>query len=170
MKDLSDAANKLTVREFQAGDAIVKKGDRRGSFFIVDRGRCIVLVNGQQVAEMSEGESFGDKSLLRDTARAAATIEAASSVKCLMLTRQIFTELIKERENRESMIRGAKLFETFTDDQVARLAGALERQWYGPKYQTDGQADRQCRIQAHVHGISLQNLYRHVTGHSRTIL
>ena len=132
-KDLSDAVGKLKVVEFETGDTIIVQGDRGDSFFVIDRGECIVVVDGQQVSTMSAGKSFGDKALLRDTAR-AATIKATSSVKCLMMTRRTFTDLIKEREHREDMIRGAKLFETFTDDQVAKLAGAIERERYGARW------------------------------------
>ena len=126
-KDLLEAVDKLKVVEFEKGDVIIVQGEPGDSFFVIDRGECIVQVNGLEVGVMGAGKSFGDKALLRDKPR-AATIKAASSVKCLMMTRSMFVQLIKERDHRENTIRGAKLFETFTEDQVHRLAGVIERE------------------------------------------
>ena len=126
-KDLADAVENLKVLEFGEGDVVIEQGNRSDAFFVIDRGECIVLRSGVEVSKMRAGESFGGEALLRDTT-CAATIVAARHVKCLMMAKQTFTQLIKERENRETIIRGAKLFETFTDDQVARLAGAIERE------------------------------------------
>ena len=104
----------------------MRQGDRAESFFIIDRGECIVEVDGHEVSRMSAGTSFGENALLRDLTR-TATIKAVSSVKCLTMTRQTFTDLIEDRQCRERMVRGAKLFETLTDDKVAKLGSALER-------------------------------------------
>ena len=128
-KDLRDAVKNLEVMEYAAGDDIIVQGDKGDTFFVIDRGECTINVDGQQVALIKAGQTFGERSLLRKTTR-AATIKAQSPVKCLMMTRHTFTQLIKERERRENMVRGAKLFETFTDDQVAKLAGAIERERY----------------------------------------
>ena len=128
--DLENAVGRMHVVEFEAGDTITRQGDQADTFFVIDRGRCIVEVDGLQVSKMSAGRSFGENALLRDSSR-AATIIAASTVKCLMMTRQAFTDLIKDRERRERMLREATLFETFTDDQIAKLAGILELQRYG---------------------------------------
>jgi CRP-like cAMP-binding protein len=125
--DLENAVGQLHVVEFEAGDTITTQGDHADTFFVIDRGECIVEVDGQQVSKMSAGRSFGENALLRDSSR-AATIKAVCRVKCLTMTRQAFTDLIKERERRECMVRGAKIFETFTDDQIAKLAGILERE------------------------------------------
>ena len=117
----------LHVEEFEAGEMIIQQHAPTHSFFVIDRGNCIMEVDGHKVSKMSAGESFGDNALLRDSS-CAATIKAASAVKCLTMTRQTFVKLIQEREHRERVVRGAKIFETFTDDQVAKLAGVLERE------------------------------------------
>jgi len=63
---------------YEAGDYIIKEGDKDGSsFYMIIEGDCIatkVLEPGKpaaQVKQYAPGDYFGERSLLRDTPRAA---------------------------------------------------------------------------------------------------
>ena len=38
--------------------------------------------------------------------------------------------MIRERDHKENLLRGVKLFETMGDEQIAKLAGAMHRHHY----------------------------------------
>jgi CRP-like cAMP-binding protein len=60
-----------------------------GGFYIVDKGRLAVLLDGFAVNELSRGDSFGELALLRDRPR-AATVRALTTVELFALDRDAF--------------------------------------------------------------------------------
>ena len=78
-----------TVREFGAGERIVRQGDHGDSCYVVDRGRAAVLVaegsGERQVAVLEPGSLFGEMSLLTGEPR-SATVRAQGDVRLLMLS------------------------------------------------------------------------------------
>jgi CRP-like cAMP-binding protein len=78
-----------TVREFGAGERIVRQGDHGDSCYVVDAGRAAVLVGDgageRQVAVLEPGSLFGEMSLLTGEPR-SATVRAQGDVRLLMLS------------------------------------------------------------------------------------
>ena len=66
---------------FEAGEYIIKQGDKDGSeFFMIIEGNCIATKTfepgtpAQTVKEYNPGDYFGERSLITDTPRAANII------------------------------------------------------------------------------------------------
>eukprot|EP00416_Gambierdiscus_australes_P022628 CAMPEP_0171078900 /NCGR_PEP_ID=MMETSP0766_2-20121228/14919_1 /TAXON_ID=439317 /ORGANISM="Gambierdiscus australes, Strain CAWD 149" /LENGTH=777 /DNA_ID=CAMNT_0011536055 /DNA_START=151 /DNA_END=2484 /DNA_ORIENTATION=- len=84
-------------RSYDAGQVIIKQGDRGDSFFVIRSGEAQVLIaeNGEEPREvmlLSSGEFFGEKALLRNEPR-SATVKALTPISTLMITREKFQEL-----------------------------------------------------------------------------
>src|SRR5205814_1266065 len=82
-------AGGVVVREFGAGERIVRQGDKGDSCYVVDRGRAAVYVadgaSERLVALLEPGALFGEMSLLTGEPR-SATVRAQGDVRLLMLS------------------------------------------------------------------------------------
>jgi MFS family permease len=82
-------ARALVTVELKAGETAVREGDEGDRFYIVASGTLAVSKVGEQVAELGQGESFGEIALLRDVPR-TATVTAATDAVLLALDRRHF--------------------------------------------------------------------------------
>ncbi|MDK9703202.1 MAG: cyclic nucleotide-binding domain-containing protein [Sulfuritalea sp.] len=115
------------------GETIIKQGDPGDYYYLIERGRCKVsrLVAGSpvQLAELKEGDAFGEEALVADAAR-NATVTMITDGALLRLSKQDFNELLR-----------APLLQSVTGDEAARrvAAGAT---WidvrFPAEYQSDG--------------------------------
>lgn len=123
--ELLEAAQRLEVRHFKADAVIITQGDEGDACYVVQSGRCFATVAGQgEVEWYGVGGFFGERSLLHREPR-AATIIASTDVSVLRLDKADFGDWMRERENKESLIREQKFFESMTDVQIAILAGIM---------------------------------------------
>lgn len=128
--EIREVARRLQLVRYLPGDVIIRQGEEEASeFFIVDHGRCSAHVQDaegmREVREYSPGEGFGERALLRDEPR-AATVLADEEAAVFRLHRDDFVAVIRDRDHKEELIRGAKLFETMTDEQVHQLSSLLK--------------------------------------------
>ncbi len=85
--------------KFSAGQIIFRQGDPSDKFYIITKGQVEVLRmdkrNGRemQVAQLGEGQYFGEIGVLGRTER-TATVKAATDVECLALSRDVFKSLM----------------------------------------------------------------------------
>ena len=79
------------------GQTIVKQGDPGDYYYLIERGRCRVsrLVAGSpvQLAELKEGDAFGEEALVADTVRNASVTMTTDGV-LLRLAKQDFNQLL----------------------------------------------------------------------------
>lgn len=104
LRELDDAemhilAGGVRVRQFGAGEALVREGDAGDSFYIIRRGVVDVTANGADghpihLNELTRPAFFGEMALMTGAAR-NATIRARTDVEVLEMTRNGFTELFK---------------------------------------------------------------------------
>eukprot|EP00931_Biecheleriopsis_adriatica_P049431 TRINITY_DN28597_c0_g1_i1.p1 TRINITY_DN28597_c0_g1~~TRINITY_DN28597_c0_g1_i1.p1 ORF type:complete len:767 (+),score=166.02 TRINITY_DN28597_c0_g1_i1:31-2331(+) len=131
--ELAQMEHHLESVFYSPGDKIIVQGQAGDACFIMDEGQSYaeVEINGvpQEVKRYNAGDFFGERSLLRNEPR-AATVIASSEVKVFKLSQAAFAEIIKNRDIKENLIRGARLFETMTDDQVSTLASLLTRKTF----------------------------------------
>ena len=67
------------------GSEVTRQGRRDdGGWYLVDKGRLAVLIDGFEVNELTRGDAFGELALLRDRPR-AATVRALTEVELLTL-------------------------------------------------------------------------------------
>jgi MFS family permease len=104
-------AMKLIPLAVAAGDVVFRQGDAGDLFYVVDEGRCAIVVDGERVREVGHGEGFGEIALLRDVPR-TATVTALEDTKLLALDRDEFiaavTGYAPSHEAADAMI-GARL-------------------------------------------------------------
>jgi ATP-binding cassette subfamily B protein len=94
---LTALANRLTLERHAAGDVIVTQGDAGDKLYVIDRGTAEVVVDAagteRTLAELREGDYFGEMALLYDAPR-TATVRAKTPVQLLALTRDQLNTLM----------------------------------------------------------------------------
>lgn len=78
-------AEALDVDIWKAGDCLFQQGETGDRFYLVERGTVKVVRDGQQVAELPSGVSFGEKALIESTPRAAGIYAGAEGVTTLSI-------------------------------------------------------------------------------------
>jgi CRP/FNR family cyclic AMP-dependent transcriptional regulator len=80
---------------YMDGTTIVTEGARNEQLFVILDGSVRVVRGGRAVARMSAGDFFGEISLL-DGGPRTATVVAEGPVRCLVLLRKEFQEILGE--------------------------------------------------------------------------
>eukprot|EP01083_Nonionella_stella_P085326 236565_1 len=93
----------LEEETFQAGDVIIKQGDKGDKFYIIKEGKAQVIKHDQlkQVAHgaLSTGDYFGERALLKNDTRAATIVADSPQITLLSLTREKFNYLLGSLED-----------------------------------------------------------------------
>jgi len=85
----------------KAGDKIINQGDDGDFFFIIKKGRCLVTRSmpdqpkGIKLAELKDGDTFGEEALISDAKR-NASVTMLSSGMLSRLSKKDFIELLNE--------------------------------------------------------------------------
>lgn len=81
---LTDIADKMMVQEAVAGDVIIRQGDPGELFYLIRGGQVDVIIDedgtAKKVAELGEGQYFGEAALLRDEPRNATIVARSKAV------------------------------------------------------------------------------------------
>jgi small-conductance mechanosensitive channel/CRP-like cAMP-binding protein len=104
LRELSDdelqiLAGAVRVRQFGAGEALMREGDTGDTFYIIRRGVVDVTTNGAEgkqihIAELTRPAFFGEMALMTGEPR-NATVRARTDAEVLEMSRNGFTELFK---------------------------------------------------------------------------
>ncbi|HWP85570.1 MAG TPA: cyclic nucleotide-binding domain-containing protein, partial [Terriglobia bacterium] len=98
-KIIKRIASVCIVREFSAGEAIVRQGESGLGLYFITGGRAKVEVDKDGtkvvVAELKEGDFLGEFSLIDDKTRSASVV-CLQDTRCLLLTRDSFARLLKK--------------------------------------------------------------------------
>jgi formylglycine-generating enzyme required for sulfatase activity/CRP-like cAMP-binding protein/chromosome segregation ATPase len=94
----------MKMRPFpvQAGDVVIRQGDEGDYFYTIHEGRCAVTRRESQnaedvlLAELGDGDSFGEDSLVSNTRR-NATVTMLTDGTLMRLAKQDFLELLKKQ-------------------------------------------------------------------------
>lgn len=92
--DLERLAKVTVVRDFKAGDVIVKEGEMGVAFYVVAKGRVEVIKglgesNEQVVTTLGPDDFFGEMALFDNQLR-SASVRATEETQCLVLTKWDF--------------------------------------------------------------------------------
>ena len=84
----SQLAANVEVEKFKEGDVIMRQHAPGECMYVIERGTASVSIEMTIIAELEEGQFFGEQALLNDAPR-TATIRATSEggVRCLKLSR-----------------------------------------------------------------------------------
>jgi len=83
----------VRLRVYGRGETVVRQGEEGDSLFIVLRGALQVRFDGKQVGKLSEGEFFGEMSLLTGEKR-HATVMAAEEVRLIEVSKEALSPVI----------------------------------------------------------------------------
>jgi len=91
-------AEKLIEQEFAPGDNIIAQGDKGENYYIIKTGRVAVLKKNKHaeeklLAEIGEGDAFGEEALIRDLPR-NATVRAIEKTSVLALSKTDFDRIM----------------------------------------------------------------------------
>lgn len=114
------------------GDAVIRQGDPGDYYYLIESGRCMVsrrvADSSVQLAELKEGDAFGEDALVADTVRNATVVMKTDGV-LLRLARTDFNELLC-----------APLLRRVSADEAQRqvAAGAI---WIDVRFPAEFQSD-----------------------------
>ena len=119
-EDLARVALLADEERRGAGEEIFREGDVADALYLVASGRVQVIRAAAVVAELGEGEVFGEMALL-DPAPRSATVRAATDVVLLRIRREDFQDLLSEElEVARAVIRvlARRLRRTFPESRA----------------------------------------------------
>lgn len=134
--ELAVIASIVSSRTYGAGEAIIIQDDEGDQAYVIQRGRVEVLVEDETgeshtVAQLAEGDFFGELALLEDAPR-SATVKAIDEVAVLLLERPVFERSVERsggaREKLSETVRALRLiqqmplFEEFSSGEAATVA------------------------------------------------
>jgi CRP/FNR family cyclic AMP-dependent transcriptional regulator len=98
-KVLKQIAEMCIVREFSAGEYIVRQGESGLGLYFITSGKAKVEIERNEskivVAELKEGDSLGEFSIIDEKARSANVI-CLEETRCLLLTRDSFSKVMRK--------------------------------------------------------------------------
>lgn len=92
-------ADRFTLKEFSAGETIVRENEKGSTFYLIRSGTVSVHMLNMEgtgtlsLGSMAEGAFFGEVSLLTDKPR-TATVTAETDVELMELTREDFNAIV----------------------------------------------------------------------------
>jgi CRP-like cAMP-binding protein len=100
-RDLIDLASKVTEHSYDAGEALVHKGETGDSLFLIVDGTVKIVSENAQGEELilnqcGPGETIGEMSLFDQSPRSASVV-AISTTRALELNQGAFTETVNQR-------------------------------------------------------------------------
>ena len=93
-------SRRLRMLMFGPGETILRQGDPGDSLYVVRTGAVAVQIGVlgafKEVATLSDGQFFGEMSLMTGAMR-AATVVAKSDVECYIVDKEAFQEILQEK-------------------------------------------------------------------------
>ena len=86
--------HRATVQDYVDGEIIIKEGDDASFIYIVKSGSVQVIVNSKVVAEIFEGQAFGESSLLGDQSKRSASIRAVGITKVISINSKAVIKIV----------------------------------------------------------------------------
>src|SRR5690606_40893977 len=87
--------------DYQAGETVIKQGDEGDYFYVIVKGKCLVMretplnKQGIRLAELGMGDTFGEEALISD-ARRNATVTMLTPGALMRLAKEDFRTLLNE--------------------------------------------------------------------------
>ncbi|KAM3128079.1 hypothetical protein pb186bvf_019842 [Paramecium bursaria] len=129
---LSTLAKAMFYCHLKKDQIIINQGDAASSFFILEKGKIRVLVDGQERKILEQGNGFGELALLYNAPR-SATCTAIDECYLWGIDRQTFRKSVEdimrqEQEANRKYLEQVKFFNQLTREQKDAIAGVLIRQ------------------------------------------
>jgi len=103
--ELTNVAEKVTKRQFVAGDVIIRHGEEGEDFFLISDGTVEVMREGHDVARLGAGDFFGEAALITGEPR-NATVVANDNLETYVLGKTEFRAAVEaSRSFRDQLYR-----------------------------------------------------------------
>jgi hypothetical protein len=93
--EVEQIARLFKVRQFAAGEAVIREGSGGAAFFLIDSGEATVSIRGVERGTLKPGDHFGEIALI-DEGQRMATITATTDLVCHGLTYWEFRPLVQD--------------------------------------------------------------------------
>lgn len=103
-KMLSQVADKMELRQYDAGQEVIRQGEMGEEFFVIGKGDVDVEVSGVKVNTLGQGDYFGEVSLIKEQPR-NATIVASTPLTLFILDKSEFQQVVATSETFDQQIR-----------------------------------------------------------------
>ena len=144
-------------RTFEPGDCICTQGEEGDEFFILKSGTAQAHVTGVGVVrEYRAGDYFGEKALMNDSGRRAASIVATSAAQCLVVPGKEFKNLLgsldgalaQRQQEYEQAMTGAdgRVPRDVEGLPLDRIDNSVAQQSQGNAFESDVDADTSPRF------------------------
>jgi len=90
LRTIAKAAEPVSVK---AGTTVCDEGEVGQTFYFILSGKAAVIRNGRKVAELGQGEYFGELALL-DRLPRSATVKALTDLELLVISQKDFNKLL----------------------------------------------------------------------------
>ncbi len=104
--DLDEMITGATIKSFPAGQTIFKEGDAADGLHLIRRGSVTIsrIIGGKEVvlSYVAAGNYVGEMALLSSDAKRSATVRAAVNCETILLSAQMFSEVL----SRNATLRG----------------------------------------------------------------
>eukprot|EP00127_Corallochytrium_limacisporum_P000566 Clim_evm5s19 gene=Clim_evmTU5s19 len=141
---------------YQEGAKIIRQGDTGDKFYIVADGKAKVQqttpdgTGVQDIAQLSNGDYFGERALIKDDTRAATVIATGGPVTCLSITREDFNNLLGPLEEilernfetyHRAVLAGIPILQVLSPQELSELANKLQTEQFKKDAQIIKQGD-----------------------------
>ena len=92
-RQLKRVLKSSTENRYEAGDVIVREGGRTQTLFVILEGTAKIVRNERTVARRTDGEFFGEISMI-DLRPRTATVTAETDMRCLVLYHDDLRKLV----------------------------------------------------------------------------
>ena len=115
----------------EGGTNVITQGEEGDNFYVMDSGACDVIVNGNNVASLKNGDSFGELALMYFAPR-AATIQATEKTTLWAMDRITFRSMLfdkanQKREQYKEFLGKVPLLEPMESYEKEKIADVLVR-------------------------------------------
>jgi CRP-like cAMP-binding protein len=83
----------ISITNKVAGEEVVKQGDEGNSMYLIYRGDCDVIAEGEKVATLGEGKYFGEIALVTGAVR-SATVRCRTDATLVELPAQVYQDIL----------------------------------------------------------------------------
>lgn len=92
-KEIAKVLSNMQSRIYKVGDKVVLQGDKGNEFFVILSGKANVIVNNKVISNLSNGDYFGELSLI-DKAPRSATVKATENLEVLVMNKERFYKIL----------------------------------------------------------------------------
>ncbi|XP_071449257.1 cGMP-dependent protein kinase, isozyme 1 isoform X2 [Hetaerina americana] len=131
-----EVVESMYSKEFEKGSYVVREGEAGSHLFVSAVGDLEVVKEGRIIGRLGAGKAFGELAILYNCTR-TASIRVLSDAKVWVLDRRVFQRImmrtgLQRMEDSVQFLHSVPLFQKLADEILAKVADALELEFYPP--------------------------------------